>query len=76
MMRLELSDVAKWLMVVPKIAQREAPFFWTYLDSPRDGTILLTWQPLTRLGTDFASDGYVWVGPEVYYQQDIGNGLV
>ncbi|RFU72972.1 swi snf and rsc complex subunit ssr4 [Trichoderma arundinaceum] len=58
------------------IARDQAPFFWTYLDKPADGTILLTWQPLSRLGTNFATDGFVWAPPEQIYKHDLGNGLM
>ncbi|QUC18287.1 uncharacterized protein UV8b_02528 [Ustilaginoidea virens] len=76
MPRLDLSEVAKWLMTAPQIARDRAPFFWTYLDKPADGTILLTWQPLQRLGTNFATDGFVWAPPEQVYKHDLGNGLM
>lgn len=76
MPRLDLNEVAKWLMAAPQVARDRAPFFWTYLDKPTDGTILLTWQPLQRLGTTFATDGYVWAPPEQVYKHDLGNGLV
>ncbi|KUI66745.1 SWI/SNF and RSC complexes subunit ssr4 [Cytospora mali] len=70
------QDVTKWLMNAPKIARDTAPFFWTYLDAPADGTIMLTWQPLQRMDTNFATDGYIWAAPETYFQQDMGNGLM
>ncbi|KAH7171208.1 hypothetical protein EDB81DRAFT_635780 [Dactylonectria macrodidyma] len=76
MPRLDLNDVAKWLMSAPQVARDRAPFFWTYLDKPTDGTILLTWQPLQRLGTNFATDGFVWAPPEQIYKHDLGNGLM
>ncbi|KAF4998803.1 hypothetical protein FGRMN_2858 [Fusarium graminum] len=76
MPRLDLNEVAKWLMSAPQVARDRAPFFWTYLDKPADGTILLTWQPLQRLGTNFATDGYVWAPPEQVYKHDLGNGLM
>ncbi|KAF9781487.1 hypothetical protein IL306_013207 [Fusarium sp. DS 682] len=76
MPRLDLNEVAKWLMAAPQVARDRAPFFWTYLDKPADGTILLTWQPLQRLGTTFATDGYVWAPPEQVYKHDLGNGLM
>ncbi|KAK0656542.1 hypothetical protein B0T16DRAFT_315181 [Cercophora newfieldiana] len=75
MPRVELQDVQKWLMLAPKIARDTAPFFWTYLDCPQDGSIFLTWQPTARRNLDFASDGYVWTSPETYYRNEIGNGL-
>ncbi|KAJ4295896.1 hypothetical protein N0V88_004598 [Collariella sp. IMI 366227] len=76
MPRVELADVTKWLLQAPKIARDTAPFYWTYLDCPADGSIFLTWQPTARRGNEFASDGYVWAGPEVSFQQNAGNGLV
>ncbi len=76
MPRVDMQEVTKWLFAAPKIARDTAPFFWTYLDCPQDGTILLTWQPLQRLGLAMASDGYVWAGGETLYQQEVGNGLV
>jgi hypothetical protein len=75
MPRLDLQDVQKWLMAAPKIARDTAPFFWTYLDCPQDGSIFLTWQPTARRNLDFASDGYVWPQPETFYRNEIGNGL-
>ncbi|KOS20804.1 SWI/SNF and RSC complexes subunit [Escovopsis weberi] len=74
--RLDLNEVAKWLMNAPQIARDRAPFFWTYLDKPTDGTILLTWQPLQRLGINFATDGFIWAPPEQIYKHDLGNGLM
>lgn len=75
MPRVELQDVQKWLMAAPKIARDTAPFFWTYLDCPSDGSIFLTWQPTARRNYEFASDGYVWTSPETYFRQEVGNGL-
>lgn len=74
--RLDLNEVAKWLMSAPQIARQQSPVFWTYLDKPPDGTVLLTWQPLQRLNVTFATDGYIWAPPEQVYKHDLGNGLV
>jgi hypothetical protein len=68
--------VTKWLLSAPSIARDKAPFFWTYLDVPKDGSIFLTWQPLQLLGTEFASDGYIWAPGEAVFRQEVGNGLV
>jgi hypothetical protein len=76
MPRPEGADVQKWLLAAPKIARDTAPFYWTYLDCPQDGTIFLTWQPTARRSLEFASDGYVWPHPETYYRTEIGSGLV
>ena len=75
MPRVDVQNVVKWLSDAPRIAKNQSPFHWTYLDGPVDGTVLLTWQPLARLGTGFASDGFIWAGPEQRLQQDLGNGL-
>lgn len=76
MPRVDTNEVTKWLTGAPKIARDVAPFYWTYLDAPADGTIFLTWQPLSRRGVEFASDGYIWPQNEVTFRHDLGNGLV
>lgn len=76
MPRVDVQNIVKWLSDAPRVAKNQSPFHWTYLDGPVDGTILLTWQPLARLGTSFASDGFIWAGPEQLFKQDLGNGLV
>ncbi|KAK5658722.1 hypothetical protein OQA88_1531 [Cercophora sp. LCS_1] len=76
MPRLELNDVTQWLLSAPKIARDTAPFFWTYLDCPQDGSIFLTWQPTARRSVEFASDGYIWTQPETVFRNEMGNGLV
>ncbi|ROT37412.1 DUF1750-domain-containing protein [Sodiomyces alkalinus F11] len=73
--QIDFNQVTKWLLAAPQIAKDKAPFFWTYLDRPSEGHILLTWQPLKRLGTHFASDGIIWA-PEQYFRSDVGNGLM
>lgn len=65
------NKVAEWLLSAPKIANSSAPFYWSYLDRPADGIILLTWQPEGQLGTSMASDGYVWAGAETVYVMPI-----
>ncbi|KAK4190484.1 SWI/SNF and RSC complexes subunit ssr4 [Podospora australis] len=74
--RVELTDVRNWLLQAPKIARDNAPFYWTYLDCPTDGTIFLTWQPVARRGNEFSSDGYYWASPEMMMRHDMGNGLI
>lgn len=44
---------------------------WTFLDGPPDGTVMLTWQPLNHLGTNFASDGFIWADAEQVYSTEI-----
>ncbi|KAK9417851.1 hypothetical protein SUNI508_01608 [Seiridium unicorne] len=74
--RVEVPEVTQMLMNAPSIARDKAPFFWTYLDRPENGTTMLTWQPLQQQGVQFASDGYIWPPQEQYFTQDIGNGII
>lgn len=59
------------LLQAPKIARDQAPFCWTYIDRPASGTIILTWQPLSILGTEFASDGFIWAPVETAFQMEV-----
>ncbi|KAL8295260.1 hypothetical protein RB597_008584 [Gaeumannomyces tritici] len=74
--RIEPQRVTEWLLAAPRISRDVAPFSWTYLDTPPDGFVFCAWQPLQRLNTEFASDGYIWSGPEMAYCHDLGNGLM
>lgn len=74
--RIEVQEVTQMLMNAPSVARDKAPFFWTYLDKPDNGTTMLTWQPLQLMGTNFASDGYIWPPSEQYFTQDMGNGII
>ncbi|GMF78816.1 unnamed protein product [Aspergillus oryzae] len=58
------DTVVEYLLGAPKIVREAQPMHWTFLDGPQDGTVMLTWQPLNHLGTNFASDGYVWADVE------------
>ncbi|KAL4922855.1 hypothetical protein BDW62DRAFT_3863 [Aspergillus aurantiobrunneus] len=58
------DTVVEYLLSAPKIVREAQPMHWTFLDGPQDGTVMLTWQPLNHLGTNFASDGYVWADAE------------
>lgn len=59
-----LEMIVSFLMEAPKIVRDVQPVQWQFLDAPPDGSLLLTWQPLEYLGTNFASDGYVWADAE------------
>lgn len=63
-------------MQAPQIARDKSPFFWTYLDRPENGTIMLTWQPLQQMGVNFASDGFIWPPAEQHFTSEVGNGVV
>lgn len=64
MQTVHQHKIAEWLLEAPKLALNRSPFYWNYLDRPTDGMIMQTWQPSQQLGDQFASDGYVWMGPE------------
>ncbi|KAG9238679.1 hypothetical protein BJ875DRAFT_392851 [Amylocarpus encephaloides] len=70
LLSLHPDKVAEWLLGAPKIARDQAPFYWTYLDHPAPGNILLTWQS-QALGTEFPSDGYVWAPREESFQLEV-----
>ncbi|KAL3478102.1 hypothetical protein BJX99DRAFT_225023 [Aspergillus californicus] len=65
MMHMMPTDtVVEYLLSAPKIVREAQPMHWTFLDGPPDGSVMLAWQPLGQLGTNFASDGYVWADAE------------
>ena len=70
------NKIAEWLLSAPKIVRDQAPFYWSYLDRPQDGTIFLTWQPLEVLGINFSTDGYVWPPVETAFQLEVDGGFV
>ncbi|BDD61085.1 hypothetical protein MAP00_006159 [Monascus purpureus] len=61
---LPTDTVVEYLLSAPKVVRELQPMHWTFIDGPPDGTVMLTWQPLNHLGTNFASDGYVWADVE------------
>lgn len=70
---LHPEKVAEWLLGAPKITRDQAPFYWTYLDRPADGTIFLVWQSMS-MGAEYPSDGYIWAPAETAVQFDISSG--
>ncbi|RDL29988.1 Uncharacterized protein BP5553_10615 [Venustampulla echinocandica] len=73
LLSLHPDKAAEWLLNAPKIARDQAPFYWTYLDRPIDGTILLVWQSLS-LGAEFPSDGYIWTPQEQVFSLEVNGG--
>lgn len=73
--QLHPEKVAEWLINAPKITRDQSSFYWTYLDRPADGSILLLWQP-PSLGSEYASDGYVWPPQETAFQVEVSSGYV
>lgn len=57
------ETAVEYLASAPRVCQTQ-PMHWTFLEAPPDGTVMLTWQPLNRLGNNFASDGYIWADQE------------
>ncbi|KAK0392460.1 hypothetical protein NLU13_1955 [Sarocladium strictum] len=74
--RLDPNEVTKWLLHAPVVAREKAGFAWTFLEPSPHGTVFMTWQPLARLGVNFATDGYIWAPPEQVFKHDLGNGLI
>ncbi|OWP06662.1 hypothetical protein B2J93_5141 [Marssonina coronariae] len=70
---LHPDKVAEYLIGAPKIARDQAPFYWTYLDRPADGSVLLVWQS-SSLGQDFPSDGYIWTPTESPFAIEVAGG--
>ncbi|ESZ94640.1 hypothetical protein SBOR_4987 [Sclerotinia borealis F-4128] len=68
--QLHPERVAEWLINAPKITRDQAPVYWTYLDRPVDGTVLLSWQTPT-LGQDYPSDGYIWGPGETAFSLEV-----
>lgn len=60
------ETAVEYLASAPRVCQQQ-PMHWTFLDGPADGTVMLVWQPLQHLGTNFASDGYIWADVEQAY---------
>lgn len=68
---ITLDTVVNYLTEAPKIVHDLQPVQWQFLDAPQDGSVLLVWQPLEYLDTNFASDGYVWADAEQAFSQEI-----
>lgn len=60
-----------YLLEAPKIVRDLQPMQWQFLETPPDGTLMLTWQPLEYLGTNFASDGYIWADAEQIFKSEV-----
>lgn len=72
---MALDTVMGYLTEAPKIMHDLQPVVWQFIDAPADGTVLLVWQPLEYVGTNFASDGYVWGDAENAFTSE-HNGYV
>ncbi|KAL8943423.1 MAG: hypothetical protein Q9216_001061 [Gyalolechia sp. 2 TL-2023] len=61
---LQLDTVVDRLLAAPNIVTNVKSMVWMFVETPRDGMSMLVWQPLAKLGIEFASDGYIWADPE------------
>ncbi|PGH33393.1 hypothetical protein GX50_03780 [[Emmonsia] crescens] len=71
MSNLSHETAVEYLISAPKVVRELQTVHWMFLDGPPDGTVMLVWQPLNHLGTNFASDGYVWADAEQLYSTEI-----
>ncbi|CAO1597310.1 hypothetical protein XANCAGTX0491_001126 [Xanthoria calcicola] len=68
--QIPLPTIVERLLLAPTIVDNHKPMVWMYLDHPPDGAMLLVWQPLSKLGIEFASDGYVWADAEQAFSSE------
>ncbi|KAI1609912.1 hypothetical protein EDD36DRAFT_498722 [Exophiala viscosa] len=66
-----LETIVGYLLEAPKIVRDLQPVQWQFIDTPQDGMLMLTWQPLEYLGTAFASDGFVWADAEHVFKSEV-----
>lgn len=66
---LSIETTVDYLLQAAKIVREVSAVAWTFLETPQDGTVMLAWQPESRIGTRFASDGYIWADPEKTFIQ-------
>lgn len=67
---LQIERALEQLLQAPHTI-RNRPVSWQYWHAPRDGSTFVAWQATNQLRTDFASDGYVWSGPEQVFSRDL-----
>lgn len=70
MTQLSLDTVVEYLIQAPRITRDMQPMHWMFIDAPQDGSVMLVWQPSAHLGTNFATDGYVWADPEQAFNSE------
>ncbi|KAL4797685.1 hypothetical protein BDV19DRAFT_358499 [Aspergillus venezuelensis] len=70
------ETAVEFLLSAPKVVREAQPMHWTFLDGPQDGTVMLTWQSLNHMGTNFASDGYVWADAEQAFTFEVRGYVV
>ncbi|KIW59600.1 hypothetical protein PV05_04039 [Exophiala xenobiotica] len=66
-----LETIVGYLLEAPKIVREVQPMQWQFIETPQDGTLMLTWQPLDVMATTFASDGYIWADAEHRFTSEV-----
>ncbi|KIW10870.1 hypothetical protein PV08_10169 [Exophiala spinifera] len=66
-----LETIVGYLLEAPKVVREIQPVQWQMIETPQDGTLMLTWQPSEALGTTFASDGYIWADAEHRFTSEV-----
>ena len=69
--RISIETIIEHLIAAPRITRDVAPMHWMFLDAPQDGSMLLVWQPLQKLGNTAASDGYHWIDAEQAFSTEM-----
>ena len=65
------ETIVGYLLEAPKIVRDLQPMQWQFIETPPDGTLMLTWHPLEYLGTNFASDGFIWADAEHVFKSEV-----
>jgi len=68
--QFNLDVVVEYLIQAPRIVKEQASMNWMFLQCPQDGDVLLVWQP-PQMGTQEASDGYVWADAEAAFSSEM-----
>ncbi|KAI9668448.1 MAG: hypothetical protein M1831_001202 [Alyxoria varia] len=67
---LNQDQILNHLLHAPKIVREQYPVAWQFLKPPKDGTVMLRWQPNSQLSTNYATDGFHWANPESIIQRE------
>ena len=68
--------MVNFLLQAQKITRENAAMNWTFINCPQDGEVMLTWQPTSQMGTQCASDGYIWTDTETNWTTPDKSGYV
>ncbi|KAL8780002.1 MAG: hypothetical protein Q9203_001131 [Teloschistes exilis] len=68
---VSFDSIVDRLLAATAIVSDAKPMVWMFIDNPPDGMTMLLWQPLAKLGTEFASDGYIWADAEQAFSSQV-----